>query len=354
MRRSAPRQILIALSATFVAAVQAQDAQIAGNAFTQPQRMVEVAPGVRLNVYCTGKGSPTVIFVGGITTDLKFWGLVQPAIAADARTCSYDRAGLGFSDSSPRASDAANIVDELHRMLAAARIGPPYVFVGASAGGLYSRLYMHDYPGEVVGLVLVDSSHEEQRDGFWKTDWRGLSLEQWESVAIDPSLAERRACIAAASTGSLTRGSELYSKCIFPPIAQFAPAVQEVEDRQQMSAAFQRVQHSEEGALTRDSARQVRAARQSLGDLPLIVLSRDRFPPPENATPERLSRMETRYQMWLGLARDLASLSTNGQHRIVAGAGHDIEIDRPQAVIDATREVLAIVRQRARNGIVNQ
>jgi len=338
---------LFTLLGAFVTGAYAQTAQIAGTAYTRPHRLVEIEPGRRLNIHCTGTGSPTVILEGGITTSLIYWGLVQPELASDARTCSYDRAGLGYSDASPRASNAANNVDDLHRLLAAADIAPPYVFVGASAGGLYSRLYIYTYPREVVGLVLVDSSHEDQRDGFRKTDPRGLSETQWDLTVVEPPLAERRACIVAASAGTLTPGSEMFARCIYPHVAQFSTAVQEAEDRRQMTPAFQRTQYSEEEAWLRASAQQVRTAVRSLGDLPLIVLTRDRFPPRESATAEQIALMETRYQMWLGLARDLAAMSSNGQQRIVAGAGHDIQLDRPQAVIDAIREVLAAARARS-------
>jgi hypothetical protein len=189
--------------------------------------------------------------------------------------------------------------------------------------------------------VLVDSSHEDQNEGFRKADKPGLTREQFDLLFVEPSLAIRRQCIAAARETPLAPGSELYEKCLYPAVPQFGKAVQEIENRQESTSAFQRTQHSEEEAFMRASAQQVRAIPRGLGNLPLIVLSRDRFPPPENATPEQLERMEAQYQVWLTLARDLTSLSNDGLHRIVAGAGHDIQIDRPQAVIDAVREVLA-------------
>jgi len=334
---------MLALAGVWVADAHAQTAQITDLAYTRPDRLVEIEPGRRLNLHCIGRGSPTVILEGGITTALVYWGLVQPAVAHATRVCSYDRAGLGFSDASPRASDAANSVDDLHRLLTAAGSTPPYVLVGWSAGGLYSRLYIYTYPREVVGLVLVDSSHEDQDEMFRSTDPRGFSKEQWDLTFLDASLAKRRACIVAAKSGTITAGSEMFKNCIFHT-DQLSAAVQESEDRREMTRAFQSTQHSEEEAFMRSTARQVRGAKHDLGDLPVIVLTRDRFPPPPNATPERLNTMEVRYQKWLGLARELAGMSSRGQQRIVAGAGHEILLDRPQSVIDATLEVLAVAR----------
>ena len=91
-------------------------------AYTRPQRLVEVEPGRKLNLYCVGKGSPTVIFESGLTDDMAVWGMVQREIGQHTRACAYDRAGVGFSDPARRASDSANIVDDLHRLLAAASI----------------------------------------------------------------------------------------------------------------------------------------------------------------------------------------------------------------------------------------
>jgi len=87
---------------------------------------VTVEAGRQLNLYCTGRGAPTVVFDSGLGDGTKAWGLVQSVIAAHTRACSYDRAGLGFSDPSARPGTNANSVDGLHRLLHAAGIKPPY------------------------------------------------------------------------------------------------------------------------------------------------------------------------------------------------------------------------------------
>lgn len=127
--------------------------------YLHPQRLVDVG-GRRLNVICTGAGSPTVILEAGLVADSTAWRLVQPAISRTTRVCSYERAGLGFSDPAPAPRDAAAIVRDLHALLRGAGIAPPYVLVGWSSGGLYTRLYQYRYPEEVVGLVEVDPDSE--------------------------------------------------------------------------------------------------------------------------------------------------------------------------------------------------
>ncbi len=77
--------------------------------------------------------------------------------------CSYDRAGLGWSDSSADPRDAQHMVHELHALLEAAHIAPPYVLAGHSLGGLLILAYTRRYPDEVAGLVFLDSSHPQQK-----------------------------------------------------------------------------------------------------------------------------------------------------------------------------------------------
>jgi pimeloyl-ACP methyl ester carboxylesterase len=87
---------------------------------------------------------------------------VQPRIAARTCACLYDRAGYGFSDPSPRAADANNAVDDLHALLQAAAIAPPYVLVGNSFGGASAQLFAWRFPAEVAGLVLIEPMHEDE------------------------------------------------------------------------------------------------------------------------------------------------------------------------------------------------
>jgi len=102
--------------------------------------------GRTINLFCTGEGSPTVIFESGGNGPGYEWAPIQAKIAAFTRACWYDRAGVGWSDppSSPRTS--TSIVNDLHEALGRASIPPPYVMVGASAGGDYVRIYTARYP----------------------------------------------------------------------------------------------------------------------------------------------------------------------------------------------------------------
>jgi len=129
--------------------------------------MIDVG-GYRLHINCAGdrdKGSPTVVMDAGGYDSSETWNKVAPDIAKFARVCVYDRAGLGKSERRPNPSySSQEVVKDLHTLLVKAHIAPPLVLVGHSFGGMNVRLYASQHPREVVGLVLVDSVHEDEMD----------------------------------------------------------------------------------------------------------------------------------------------------------------------------------------------
>jgi pimeloyl-ACP methyl ester carboxylesterase len=131
--------------------------------------------GRRLHVSCTGTGSPTVILEAGLGDSAETWKAVQPAVAAFTRVCSYDRAGKGASDPDPRPQlrTSRMVVEDLDRLLRAAPVIGPYILVGHSLGGAHIRLFASRFPQDIVGMVLVDASHEDQ---FTRIKCSGLSL----------------------------------------------------------------------------------------------------------------------------------------------------------------------------------
>lgn len=119
--------------------------------------------GRRLFLNCSGTPhSPTIILEAGSESKSESWARVQPRVAEFAYVCSYDRAGLGKSDSAGHEESVAENVADLHQLLGKAALGPPYVLVGHSSGGIRVRKYQAQFKDEVIGMVLVDSAHEEQ------------------------------------------------------------------------------------------------------------------------------------------------------------------------------------------------
>ena len=164
MRRIATAIILALFVGQFVSAGQAP-----GGSAPSPvgDALVDIG-GRRLHVSCSGTGSPPVILEAGLgrAPAWEIWKPIQPAVAKITRVCAYDRAGRGTSDSDPKAATEFRTgraaVEDLRLLLRAAAITGPYVLVGHSLGGAYTRLFAGQFPQDVVGMVLVDASHEEQ------------------------------------------------------------------------------------------------------------------------------------------------------------------------------------------------
>ncbi len=130
-------------------------------AYPPPGQLVDIG-GYRLHINCTGSGSPTVVIDAGLGDWSTMWGFVQPEVAKTTRVCTYDRAGVGWSDAGPLPRDAAQFAKELHSLLQNANIPGPYVVVGHSLGGLSVRVFVHEYASDVAGVVLIESMNPRQ------------------------------------------------------------------------------------------------------------------------------------------------------------------------------------------------
>lgn len=285
-------------------------------------RLVNVG-GHRLHIYCTGEGSPTVILEAGGGNPWLAWYKVQPKVAEFTRVCSYDRAGLGWSDAGPKPPTAAAIAEDLHTLLRNAGVAGPYVLVGHSLGGLYVRMFAARYPSEVAGMALVDSSSPYQEERF-PPEAKNLSdasryVIRFMQITLPlglPRLLCRRA--APAEVGS--------EYCAVFCTRKYLAAVRA------------------EAAATEENYAEVRPLG-SLGDLPLAVLSHD---PEKVHFGDHLTAPVNR--AWNEMQEELSHLSTNGTHLVVKGAGHDIELDRPDAVAEAIRKVFDAAKERRRPG----
>lgn len=304
-------------------------------AYTHAQRLVEVEPGRRLNLYCLGKGTPTVVFESGLADDASAWALVQPAIAAHTRACSYDRAGLGYSDPDRRPADSANIVDDLHRLLNAAAIKPPYILVGHSLGGMHVRLYADTYLADVVGMVLVDSAEETWVENVWRLNPLQPTHEQalaWDRQEFE----DQRACVKAAELG-FVEGSKSYKKCVPGPDPRYSDAINAAYHKIAMSVGFQQAFMSEQENYQHASSDEVIAARRWYGDMPLIVLKSTPSGPRADETQAHRDAVNRVHAVF---ADQLAALSKRGVVRPVPNSTHDIQKSQPDAVIKAILEVL--------------
>ncbi len=158
--------------------------------YPPPGRLVD-AGGFRLHMHEAGTGSPAVVLESGIAASSLNWRHVWTEVARFRRVVSYDRAGLGWSEPAPTPRTLRHIVEELHAMLQNGGVAPPYVLVGHSFGGLVVRGYAAEYPDEVVGIVLVDPLPE--------TEWRAPSALRKRMLARGIRLSRRGALLARIS-----------------------------------------------------------------------------------------------------------------------------------------------------------
>jgi pimeloyl-ACP methyl ester carboxylesterase len=287
--------------------------------FPPPGQRLNVG-GYHLHLNCTGQGKATVIMEAGLNDFSLQWARVQPEVARRARVCTYDRAGLGWSDPSPQPRTTQSMARELHTLLTTAGSNGPYVLVGHSFGGIVMRHFAHQYPDEIVGLVLVDSAHEQQlaRIPVLRAAYAQL-LQQFQTlrtisalglIALSPgqisnrglpadALAQYRAVLA---TSGYFNGAYIESQAFFASL----------EDAPAHPVA-------------------------TLGDLPLIVLSRGLAEPLPGLTVAESAHYE---ETWQTMQAELAALSSNSRQITAAKSGHDIHLQQPELVIEAIQQFI--------------
>lgn len=152
-----------------------------------PGRLVDVG-GHRLHVYMEGEGRPPVVFDSALAGSCLSWSRLQNEIAKFSRTCSYDRAGMGWSDPGPEPRSIDRIADELQRLLRKINLPPPYVFVGHSYGALTALYFADRFREDVAALVLVDPPSP--------TQWATMTPEDRRKIALGARYS-RHAALAA-------------------------------------------------------------------------------------------------------------------------------------------------------------
>lgn len=314
--------------------------------YVRPHQLVDIG-GRRLNLFCIGSGKRTVLFDAGGSDWSVVWALVQPAVATEARACAYDRAGLGYSDPAPGPRTPVAIVEDLHALISAAKLPTPLVLVGHSLGGFNVKLYAALYPRDVAGLVLADPADErsaERTQGMLRARF-GASLaaraELLDQTFVTLLLDRYRRCAQAARETALEPGSETYRRCSDPVRPRLGTEIAAERLRIQVTPAYQAAQASEIVNSVYGDERGDRVYADlfrpgAFGPKPLIVLTHGLYDP---ADPLELAGQAAA----IALHSETARLSTRGRRRTVPGAHHNIEIDAPEAIVEAIREVLGEV-----------
>lgn len=294
--------------------------------YPPPGQRVDIG-GFRLHLNCIGQGTPTVVMDAGAGAPSISWGLVSSELAKFTRVCTYDRAGFGWSDANLSASRTSQqSVDELHLLLTQAEINPPYLLVGHSLGGINMRLYASQYPEEVVGLVLVDSSHENQMTPeLWKRitimSWAYQVLRIVSYVGVVRLIGEMN---LLPILKTLKRDIQKYPLAVQALFDTFKSFCYRPDYWATASGEFANIKESFEGV----------QSVTSLGSLPLIVLS-------QGSQDSQMS--DERFQRWEALQLDLTKLSSNSQRIVAENSGHLIPLDQPELVVNVVRQLIANV-----------
>ena len=235
--------------------------------------------GRKLAHFRSGMGIPTVILEAGLGDSLEVWEKIQDAVSEFTSVCSYDRAGQGQSDPAPTPRTCQDMVADLHNLLTNAKLPPPYVLVGHSFGGMIMRLFAHQYPREVTGMVLVDAVHEDRDIGF-------------EAVMSEDLIQRNRTYLQHPE-----RNSENVDKLA--------------------------------------SADQLRATWR-IYDFPIYILTRGKADEDDPIWPSAALQKVER-----DLQGEFLKLSSKSNQVIDEKSGHYIQVDNPELVIDAIRQVTA-------------
>lgn len=280
-------------------------------AYPPPGQLVDVG-GHRLHIHCTGEGGPTVVIEAGLGDWSTSWGgQVQPGVAKVTRVCVYDRAGMGWSESGPLPRDAAQQAVELHTLLQNAGIPGPYIMVGHSLGGLIVRVFTHEYPAEVAGVVLIESMNPKQLDQSPEVLARAGSKSQpFSFQAVLARIGVARLLVKLPFIApAMPPGDEAYY-----PLYILPKNLQATDN---------------EGQAMPVSAAQA-AAVKTFGDLPLIVLT---------------ARLNSR-QVWQEWQAELPQLSSNSLHLFAEHSGHGVQLDEPEAAVGAITQMVERVREK--------
>ncbi len=298
--------------------------------YPPPGELVDIG-GRRLHMVRMGTGGPAVVIepcLGGTAAE---WAYVQRDLAEATTVITYDRAGLGWSDPAPRwrRRTASLLADDLHRLLVAAEVPPPYLLVGASMGGYLIRLYQAHHLELVCGMVFSDSSHLDQEHRIPReltvNDRRvraaRLWLRPWGLRRLGVDLGLRH-------DGARPRAEQLLPADLVDGYVAMGRASKQLRaDVQEMLWM---------GRMAAEVRAEVPVAADGLGELPLTVLVSSEIAP--GLTGYWAEWRRRTYPTWTVLQREHAALSTNSVHMVAESAGHHLHHDDRVFVVSAIRE----------------
>lgn len=292
--------------------------------------LIEV-DGHKMHIYKTGpknysKG-PTVILDMGLGGNLLYWHYVQSKVSNIAQVVSYDRAGLGWSEENPKSRTSEHIVEELHKLLHNSEIKGPYILVGHSFAGINARIFANKYPNEVAGIVLVDSSHEDQIKNLpEQKDWFSFLL---RNKIFHPVL------IMLTDIG-FTRA---FNKATYDHV--LPDDIHNMLLAKNSTSSFIKTLIKEWAAFP-ENLDYSKKLDQNLGSKPLIVVTAGMKPGHKECASRGFDTIPCKnaYDAWQKMQKDLTTKSTNSKQIFAKESGHNIPIDDPDIIAAAVSEII--------------
>ena len=278
-----------------------------------PGRLIDVG-GHSLHLRCSGSGSPTVVLEPGAGLMSSTLGWIAPAVARETRVCVYDRAGHGWSEPADRPQDGAQAATDLHTLLERGDVPGPYVLAGHSFGGLYVQSFAAQYPDDVAGLVLVDTTARNST---------ATPTTSPDDESSNDTVGRVSALLSSTADMGVGRLLSQGSYDSLPP--QYAG------EAEATGSTRSNMQSTIEEYLRAGASSGQAAALVDFGDKPLVVLTAAR-----GSDADKIAAHE-----------ELTALSTNSAHRVVDGATHEaliLEQDDAAATTEAVLDVVSSVR----------
>lgn len=292
--------------------------------YPPPGRLIDIG-GRKLHLYCIGKGSPTVILTAGGGAFSIDWALVQPKVAENIRVCSFDRAGLAWSDPGPAEETVEETVNDLHSLLRASAERGPYVFVGASIGGIFIQAYQRAFPGDASALVFTNSANRvgmvvKHKGGLiWE-----LSEKELRSAFPLPAPFKRDPAPTREESPFDHLPSDLQKVRLWLDVRLW--------EKSDPSKATPEALLSWREEFLREFNATEPGNKPPLGAIPVVVVASD----PPAADSQRRSRDQA--------GPRLDYLSSNTLHVTAAGSGHEIHLYQPDRVIEGIMHAVSAVR----------
>lgn len=318
---------IVLISSTFLLSAYFYQIQFEKIIYPPPGELVDLG-GYKMHIQIMGDGPVTVVLDAGMGCCSLDWALVQPEISRFARTVSYDRAGYAWSDESPLPRTSRNIVNELHHLLALAKVQPPYILVGHSFGGVNMRLYANIFPEEVAGIVLVDSAHEEH---FQK-------MPVWPTRSIERFIIQPPVATVGAALGFM----RVFN--YFMDVRKMMRSLpEEVQDQYvaHMSTTKYVKTVAKEFSYFSTSLQQI---PKKIGDKPLSVISAGQYILSEERGYDR-EFLDNITEIWRNLQKDLVRKSSKSKQIIAEKSGHMISHQQPDLIVETVHDMLNNVSQ---------